>query len=427
MKAESLMILSDAREVLQRARNAELHSNPLAGAFIGWLLRDEVAIALLDQIAQQAATAKGADRSSRTVAILGYACGIECIKPRFVTAFCQQMEWLMGMPNFMGGGEPAVVVADPLSFTGVVIGAEAVAGNDVLVQFKQWAMKVWKDAYTLLEEGNWRRGVLTIIGERLKAGNGLSQSTIQPAWLPASLQRSGWGVPAEMSIGEVLKTAIGAADKVADTFEAGLRMEAIEWAMTRVMDFDVAALTIKDVAGVLKRSPEVFQRWTWELKPRTGKKDGEPRRWHIENEYHVQSLLYTVLKPVFENLEEERYLAATGTYQPRADLCLLSLQLLIEVKFWYKRDNARHLIEEISADLTLYLRNDSPYRSVIAVIWDDGARTEEHAELRRGLLGLTGLYDIVIINRPAFMNDACVSISMVKKKRQRSAPKSAEG
>jgi hypothetical protein len=55
---------------------------------------------------------------------------------------------------------------------------------------------------------------------------------------------------------------------------------------------------------------------------------------------------------------------------------------------------------------------------VIAVIWDDGARTEEHAELRRGLLGLKGLFDVVIINRPAFMNEALMSISAEKKKRQ---------
>ena len=64
----------------------------------------------------------------------------------------------------------------------------------------------------------------------------------------------------------------------------------------------------------------------------------------------------------------------------------------------------KDLTEEIAADLTLYLRKDSPYRKVAVVIWDDGARTEEQAELRRGLLGLKGLLDVIIINRPAFMD-----------------------
>jgi hypothetical protein len=55
----------------------------------------------------------------------------------------------------------------------------------------------------------------------------------------------------------------------------------------------------------------------------------------------------------------------------------------------------------------------------------DGARTEEHAELRRGLLGLGGLFDVIIINRPAFMNKSEVSASAGKKKRKRSAPRRA--
>ena len=110
-----------------------------------------------------------------------------------------------------------------------------------------------------------------------------------------------------------------------------------------------------------------------------------------------------MLKPLIPALEEEQYMSPTGTYQPRADLCILALELVVEVKFWYHGKSEKELTEEIAADLTLYLREDSRYRNVIAVIWDDGARTEEQLELRRGLKGLTGLFDVVIVNRPACM------------------------
>jgi hypothetical protein len=87
----------------------------------------------------------------------------------------------------------------------------------------------------------------------------------------------------------------------------------------------------------------------------------------------------------------------------------------VEVKFWYRGKSVKDLTEEIAADLTLYLRKDSPYRAVIAAIWDDGARTEEQAELMRGLKGLTGLSDVVIVNRPSCMNNPVITPTVAKK------------
>ena len=94
----------------------------------------------------------------------------------------------------------------------------------------------------------------------------------------------------------------------------------------------------------------------------------------------------------------------------------MGLELVVEVKFWYRGKSVKDLTEEIAADLTLYLRKDSPYRAVIAAIWDDGARTEEQAELKRGLKGLSGLFDVVIVNRPSCMNDHEAIAPVAKKK-----------
>ena len=400
MKTESLMMITDTRQVLSKIVMAEAKSNPLVAAFLGWLLRGESLLALLEEAAERAATVKGAERNSRNVAVLGFACGIENLKPRFATEFAQQLEWSMGLPNFATGGEPSAVVVDPINFAGVVAG---VGGDEVYKKFEQWAKAVWKDADGLIEGGSWRRGLLNCLGVRINAASGNHKEAGEPVWITAALQKRGWGSPAQASVSDVLKSALTDATRVTDGFEAGMRLAAIDWAMARAMDFDITALTVTDVAGVLQRVPAAFQRWTWEDKPRTTRRGAEPRRWHIENEYHFQSLLYTVLKPLIPALEEEQYMSPTGTYQPRADLCVLALELVVEVKFWYQGKSVKELIEEIAADLTLYLRKDSRYRNVIAVIWDDVARTEEQAELLRGLKGLTGLFDVVLVNRPACM------------------------
>ena len=421
MKAENVIMITDGRAVLHRTMLGEAQANPLAAAFLAWLLRSVELERLLEVAAAKAAAERGAERSSRNVAVLGFACGIESLKPRFAGEFSQQLEWSMGRPNFASGGEPCGAVADPLILAGMCAGAEAVMGREERGRFELWAAGVRKDAEGLVQDGGWRRGLLRLVGKRLNLVGGQlpEEGTGEPVWLAAGLQRREWGAPAETAVGDVLKLAVEGAAGVTDGFEAGLRLAAIEWAATRAMDFDVTALTIKDIAGVLERVPAVFQRWTWEDKPRTSRQGAEARRWHIENEYHFQSLLYTVLKPLIPALEEEQYLPPTGTYQPRADLCILPLELVIEVKFWYRGRSVKELTEEIAADLTLYLRKDSPYRKVIAVVWDDGARTEEQAELKRGLKGLTGLFDAVIVNRPSCMNDGEVPADAGKRRGRR--------
>ncbi len=408
------MLITDAREVLLKTALAEAKQNHLAAAFLGWLLRRDELIALMEDAATKAAAAKGGERSSRNVAVLGFGCGVEKLKARFAADFATQLEWSMGRPNLATGGEPCGVVADPLNFAGVVAGAEGGMEAGLRPRFDQWAAAVWNDADGLIQDGGWRRALLDALGRRIsiaKAGSTVTDAV----WLAAALQRQGWGDPEEKAVSEILKAALKEASNVTDGFEAGLRLAAIDWAVQRAMDFDIAALTVADVATVLHRVPTAFQRWTWEDKPRTSKAGAEPRRWHIENEYHFQSMLYAVLKPLIPALEEEQYLPPTGTYQPRADLCILGLQLVVEVKFWYRSKSVKDLIEEVAADLTLYLRKDSPYRAVIAAIWDDGARTEEQAELMRGLKGLAGLSDVVIVNRPSCMSNPVITPPGAKK------------
>ena len=107
----------------------------------------------------------------------------------------------------------------------------------------------------------------------------------------------------------------------------------------------LGSFSLEDVSKLLKRVPAGFLRWTWDPKPRT--KGGTPRQWYIENEYHVQNLLYFLLAAVFADIREEEYARSVGQKKPRVDLEIPSLKLVIEIKFWYRKDPPQKLLTKL--------------------------------------------------------------------------------
>jgi hypothetical protein len=95
-----------------------------------------------------------------------------------------------------------------------------------------------------------------------------------------------------------------------------------------------------------------------------------------------------------------------GQLQPRTDLVIPSLGLIIEAKFMYEKSTPTNMIEEIAADTSLYLKKGSPYSNIIPVIWDEASRTEEHHKMVMGLKDLKGVSDAIVICRPAMMTKA---------------------
>ena len=64
------------------------------------------------------------------------------------------------------------------------------------------------------------------------------------------------------------------------------------------------------------------------------------RQWHVDNEYHVQNLLWVLLAPIFPDLDDEQYLTKIGQKNPRADLYIPSMKLIVEAKFLRAGTNA---------------------------------------------------------------------------------------
>ena len=153
---------------------------------------------------------------------------------------------------------------------------------------------------------------------------------------------------------------------------------------------------------LLECVPAGLRRWAWEEKPRI--KGGEARKWHVDHEYHVQDLLYFLLAPVFHDLKDEEYFPSLGQKQPRTDLFIPSMKLIIEVKFLRQTDKVSKIIDEVGSDASLYLTKGADYSGIIIFVWDESRRTEEHALLRKGLCEIRGVLDAVLVPSPGRMS-----------------------
>lgn len=401
VKEATLILLQHLKKSLGEQVTQASRGNVLLAAFAEWLRLGVEETGSVDAAASKAAIAKPAERSSRVLAVLGFRCRSRSVDRAGGETFRKYLEWVIGKPNFDATGEPCGALVDPIILLGTSVGAETQASGDLREAFVRWTVRLEEDLGKVTGSWPWHAELVRLVLAKVSGTLG-SVDIPSLLWLSAGLSLGEFCEIRDEQAADVLKDSLERADEPMDDFEAALRLAALNWAKNRALDYDFNTLSVSDVARILKNVPEVFLRWTWENKPRT-KRSSEARKWHIDNEYHVQNLLFTILKPIFLELDQERYLTSTGRYQPRADLCLPSLQLVIEVKFWYQNSSLREITEEIASDHSLYLRPDSPYRRMIAMIWDEGVRTEEHREFERGLSGLSGMDDVIVISRPSTM------------------------
>jgi hypothetical protein len=157
----------------------------------------------------------------------------------------------------------------------------------------------------------------------------------------------------------------------------------------------------EDVVRLLRRTQTGLKRWVMEYKQRRGAPVA--CRWWIDNEYHVQSLLWAVLYPVFGGgLLDEEYVPSAGMKQPRVDLCVLPLRLIIEVKFVRQARDFAEVEEQVAGDLGVYF-TDPRFDRLIAYVYDDTEQghPEEHGRLRDALMSRDSrVVDVVVVQRP---------------------------
>src|SRR5207248_2872578 len=114
------------------------------------------------------------------------------------------------------------------------------------------------------------------------------------------------------------------------------------------------AATVADLLRLLHNVQSALKRWPWKERSR---RSVIPSRWLIDDEADVQALLWAILAPVYgADLVDEHYLPHWGNVQPRCDLGILSLRLIIEVKIVRTPTDFRMVEEQVAGDTGLYFR-----------------------------------------------------------------------
>jgi hypothetical protein len=162
--------------------------------------------------------------------------------------------------------------------------------------------------------------------------------------------------------------------------------------------------TIPEVSRLLSSVQHSMKRWVWRDKPR--RTNTAPARWLIDEESDVQSLLWAILYPMYgSDLVDERYLPNWGSVQPRIDLGIIKLRLIIEVKMARKPSDFVEFEGQIGSDLGLYFKDTSQFDRMIVFIYDDcdEHHPEKHDSLRNALMKRERIEDVVIMRRPGMI------------------------
>ncbi len=163
--------------------------------------------------------------------------------------------------------------------------------------------------------------------------------------------------------------------------------------------------TVPEVVQLLHNVQSALKRWPWKERSRRG---AIPSRWLIDDEADVQALLWAVLVPVYgADLVDEHYLPHWGQVQPRCDLGILSLKLIIEVKIVRTPADFRLVEEQVAGDTGLYFREPGRFDRMVVFIYDDCDRPqpERYAMLVTALTRRERVADVVIVRRPSMIPD----------------------
>lgn len=372
---------------------------PHARAFALWIQFDKLDLApVLRSLAVEAAAAEGPPRHTAHAAVLGYVASLD---PTFIVPFINALTWLRERQYF-APGRPLSFEVDGLALFGVAIGItrlDAEAGAPA----QSWLEELLKRSLALRRPPDWNESLITAALYILSAdtGSGLISDDLRAALAAKALSPS--SQESRRVAGESILQLTALPDGMT---RAACHLAALKFLLRVTSALNFNAVSIDDVAKVLEGVARSMRRWSWEDAPRT--RNSGAARWDIDNEYHVQDMLWAILAPIFPDLDDEEWMKSLGQHHPRADLAIPSLELIVEVKFLRPGPKSAFsdVIQEVATDASTYLQDGSGYRHIIAFVWDDAARTEQHAELRQGLLRIRGVHAAIVLPRPSKMDRA---------------------
>jgi hypothetical protein len=338
------------------------------------------------------------------MATLGFAAASGLLGVDASATLKQGLDRLAGRQPFVDE-VPMAFCSDAVGILGVALGVRSLADASVSAKIITWLSSFLKTIYHLDGTENWQRCFFQAADRVLGGGIGLaSQQLDQAEDVHVALTAKGIFVTAngkttEQEDERALKLILLQGTNEIPYERAAVRLAALEYVVRSAPAVVPGRMLAESLVRLLERVPAGLRKWTWETQPRTT--NGTARQWHIDHEYHVQNLLWVVLAPIFPDLDDEQYLAKIGQKNPRADLYIPSMKLIVEAKFLRSGDKMQKIIDEISSDASLYNAMGNDCAGIIPFIWDDSARSQEHDYLRQGLKKLPGIIDAVVVSRPS--------------------------
>jgi hypothetical protein len=390
------MLVSDARTQCLAKVDGLRGTGTLAEAFAAWVLGNQYADHLqLHAAAMESATKLGAQRSYRDVAILAYAIAVSPDDGELRQPLLGGLNWLCGRKPFPQSGVSFEV--DGLALLGIAMGAHALGLSSVPQWIASFLQKSASSRVAALDQACIAATAATIEHSHLAP----MPTSEEFADFRLAFHSRGLDVkPMTGDDGLALKHVLHSAPSDLGEPECAVHVRVLDWVIKEACDVNLSHAAVEDLLRILERVPAALKRWRWDTEPIRGR---PPVQWQIDDEYHVQDLLWIILAPVFPDLEDEENLPSVGHKHPRYDLGVPSLHTIVEVKFIRRKADFAKVTEEIAADHTLYLRAGSSYNKIVAFIWDDSASSDQHAELRQAFAKMPGIAGSIIVARPARM------------------------
>lgn len=137
---------------------------------------------------------------------------------------------------------------------------------------------------------------------------------------------------------------------------------------------------------VLKEFEPSMERWQYD--------------WPIKNEYHIQAILWLMLRPYFDDICYEENLPKLGRSGHRYDLGIPSLGKLVEVKYIRKQDDFQKIVNEVGTDAA-QITTQNQFREFLVFVYDTTSAVENHHWVRQNLLGFAPVKGAIIVSAPS--------------------------
>jgi hypothetical protein len=277
-------------------------------AFVHWLKGDVVGLV---EVAPRATDEmdSGGMRSFRDVAALAFASTHGVPAATATGSLVEGVAWLGNRAWFR---RPPTLEVDGVAVLGLALGFTSTQSVT-----PPWFTELVVRSAATLPLGDFDHSLFIVAANLIVAPDRQDQSGILPEIRIVFSGNAGI-FASEETYRDAWSRILNAIPSDGEEIEAAVMLRALELVVDHSLPARAGKLEPTDVLTVLEGVHRSLRRWTWDTQPKTRNSDAS--KWDVQNEYHVQNLLYAILAPVFPDLNDEETLPPVSQKNPRVDL-----------------------------------------------------------------------------------------------------------